>query len=60
MARDLDGTIAERSRTMLGLVTLHVLDALGVTRQQRRTLVARGVLVPLGGGVLRHAAHPVS
>lgn len=60
MARDLDGAIAERSRTMLGLLTVPDLDALGVSRQQRRTLVARGVLVPLGGGVLRHAAHPVS
>ena len=60
MARDLDGTIAERSRTMLGLLTVPVLDDLGVSRQQRRTLVARGVLVPLGGGVVRHAAHPVS
>ena len=60
MARDLDGTIAERSRTMLGLLTVSGLDALGVSRQQRRTLIAGGVLVPLGGGVLRHAAHPVS
>jgi Protein of unknown function (DUF559) len=60
MARDLDGTIAERSRSMLGLVTIPDLDAVGVSRQQRRTLVARGVLVPLGGGVFRHAAHPMS
>jgi hypothetical protein len=31
-----------------------------VSRQRRRTLVAAGVLVPLGGGVLRHAATPES
>ena len=60
MARDLDGTIAERSRTMLGLVTGSTLDAIGISRQQRRTLIATGVLVPLGGGVLRHAAHPLT
>lgn len=31
-----------------------------MSRQRRRTLVAAGVLVPLGGGVLRHAATPES
>ena len=36
------------------------MTALGVSRQQRRTLVATGVLVPLAGGVLRHAAWPPS
>lgn len=60
MARDLDGAIAERSRLLLGLLTIAHLDALGVTRQRRRTLVARGVLVPVHRGVLRHAAHPTS
>jgi hypothetical protein len=60
MARALDGAIAERSRNLLGLLTTAHLDALGVTRQQRRTLVARGVLVPVHRGVLRHAAHPTS
>jgi hypothetical protein len=60
MARDLDGTIAERSRTMLGLLTSSALGEIGLSRQQRRTLIAGGVLVPLGGGVLRHAAHPVT
>ena len=60
MARDLDGTIAERSRMLLGLLTSRDLDALGVSRAQRRRLVATGVLVPVGGGVLRHAAHPVT
>jgi hypothetical protein len=60
MARDLDGTIAERSRTMLGLLTGPDLDAIGVSRQQRRRLIASGVLVPVGGSVVRHAAHPVT
>jgi Protein of unknown function (DUF559) len=60
MARDLDGAIAERSRTLLGLLTVAHLDALGVSRQQRRTLVARGVLIPVHGRVFRHAAHPQS
>lgn len=60
MARALDGAIAERSRKLLGLVTTAHLDGLGVTRQQRRTLVARGVLVPVHRGVWRHAAHPTS
>jgi very-short-patch-repair endonuclease len=60
MARDLDGAIAERSRLLLGLLTIAHLDALGVTRQRRRTLVAGGVLVPVHRGVLRHAAHPTS
>jgi very-short-patch-repair endonuclease len=34
--------------------------ALGVSRQQWRTLLAKGVLVPVGGGVVRHAAYPAS
>jgi len=33
---------------------------LGVSRQQRRTLLYKGVLVPVASGVLRHAAHPPS
>ncbi len=60
MARDLDGAIAELAPKSLGLLTNHQLDVLGVTRQQRRSLVSRGVLVPVAGGVMRHAAHPVS
>ena len=60
MARALDGTIAERSRTMLGLLTTRHLDDLGVTRQHRRSLVAAGVLIPVHRGVYRHAAHPPS
>jgi len=60
MARDLDGAIAERSRKLLGLLTIADLGTLGVTRQRRRTLVAHGVLVPVHRGVLRHAAHPTS
>jgi hypothetical protein len=60
MARALDGAIAERSLKLLGLLTNADLDLLGVSRQQRRTLVARGVLLPVHAGVYRHAAHPVS
>jgi hypothetical protein len=51
-----DGAIAERARKSLGLLTIRQLDAMGVTRQRRRTLVARGTLVPLGRGVFRHCA----
>jgi hypothetical protein len=51
-----DGAIAERARNSLGLLTIPQLDAIGVTRQRRRTLVARGTLVPLGRGVFRHCA----
>jgi len=60
MARALDGTIAVRSRTLLGLLTIAILDQLGVSRQQRRTLIANGVIVPVHRGVYRHAAHPES
>jgi hypothetical protein len=57
MARStIDGAIAERARTMLGLLTTSQLDELGISRQQRRTLVARGTLVPLAPGVFRHCA----
>jgi Protein of unknown function (DUF559) len=60
MARALDEAIAEHAPKTLGLLTSPQLDALGCTRQMRRTLVAHGVLAPLGGGVFRHAAHPRS
>jgi hypothetical protein len=60
VSRSLDSTIAEQFGTTLGLVTLARLDALGVSRQRRRTLVAKGVLVPVHRGVARHAAHPES
>jgi hypothetical protein len=60
MARDMDGAIAERSRTMLGLLTSRDLDSLGVTRSQRRWMISSGALIPVGGGVVRHAAHPRS
>ena len=60
MARALDGAIAELAPKTLGLLTTLQLDSLGCTRQMRRTLVARRVLVPLGGGVFRHGAHPRS
>jgi hypothetical protein len=60
MARDLHGAIAERAPKSLGVFTNGQLDALGLSRQQRRTLLSKGVLVPMGGGVVRHAAHPTS
>ena len=60
MARVLDGAIAELAPKTLGLFTTAQLDALGVTRQQRRTLVRRGVLVPVAPGLVRHAACAVS
>lgn len=60
MAGALDGALAERSRELLGLVTIAQLDALGVSRQQRRTLLVHGVLVPVHRGVFRHVAHPVT
>jgi very-short-patch-repair endonuclease len=44
----------------LGLLTTRQLGALGVSRQRRRTLLAKGVLLPVGGGVVRHAAYPTS
>jgi very-short-patch-repair endonuclease len=60
MARDVHGAIAERAPKSLGIFTKEQLDALGASRQQRRTLLSKGVLIPMGGGVVRHAAHPTS
>ena len=60
MACAFDGAIADLAPKTLGLLTQDQLDALGVSRQQRRGLVARGVLDPMGAGVWRHAAHPTS
>jgi hypothetical protein len=60
MARDVHGAIAERAPKSLGLFTNEQLEALGVSRQQRRTLLCNGVLIPIGGGVARHAAYPPS
>jgi len=60
MARDVHGAIAERAPKSLGLFTNEQLEALGVSRQQRRTLLRKGVLIPVGGGVVRHAAYPPS
>jgi hypothetical protein len=37
-----DGAIAERAGKSLGLLTIRQLDAMGVTRQRRRTLMACG------------------
>jgi hypothetical protein len=55
-----DGAIAERARKSLGLLTIPQLDAMGVTRQGRRTLIGRGTLVPLGRGVFLHCAWSAS
>jgi predicted transcriptional regulator of viral defense system len=55
-----DGAIAERAQKSLGLLTIQQLDALGVSRQTRRTLLAGGVLMPISRGVFRHAAWPPS
>jgi hypothetical protein len=60
MARDIHGAIAERAPKSLGLFTNEQLGVLGVSRQQRRTLLSNGVLIPIGGGVVRHAAYPPS
>ena len=60
MARALDGTIAVRSRELLGLITVRHLDAMGVSRQTRRSLVSAGALAAVHRGVYRHTAHPVS
>jgi hypothetical protein len=60
MPRDPAPVVAAQARISLGLMTIAQLDALGVTRQQRRTLVAGGVLLPVHRRVLRHAAHPAS
>ncbi|MGH9113761.1 MAG: hypothetical protein ACRDZN_15895 [Acidimicrobiales bacterium] len=56
MVRSLDAAIAERARSTLGLLTFTQLDALGVSRQRRRTLVSNGVLTPVSARVVRHAA----
>jgi hypothetical protein len=58
MARDVHGAIAERAPKSLGLFTNEQLEVLGVSRQQRRTLLRKGVLIRIGGGVVRHAAYP--
>ena len=60
MARGYDGAVAETAPKYLGLLTSTQLDALGITRQRRRTLVTDGVLEPVAVGVWRHVAHPRS
>lgn len=60
MARNVHGAIAEWAPKSLGLFTNEQLEALGVSRQQRRTLLCKGVLIAIGGGVVRHAAYPPS
>jgi len=48
------------ARSRHGLVTADDLDRFGVGRNQRRRLVASGVLVRVHRGVLRFASHPVT
>jgi very-short-patch-repair endonuclease/predicted transcriptional regulator of viral defense system len=50
--------VTARSVTQFGLVTTGQLDALGVGRQRRRTLEARGALERAGSRVWRLAGHP--
>lgn len=52
--------IAERSTTQLGLITTDQLDSLGISRKQRRNLIARGALEPLGVRVARLPGYPAS
>ncbi|HKE72924.1 MAG TPA: DUF559 domain-containing protein [Acidimicrobiales bacterium] len=52
--------VTDRSATQFGLVTTDQLDALGVSRQSRRTLEARGALVKAGARVWRLPGHPPS
>lgn len=57
MNADIDH-IGQRAEGQHGLVTGGDLDALGITRGRRRTLVARAVLVPIGRGAHRFAGSP--
>ena len=54
------GRIAERARTQLGLITYSQLDDIGVTRKERRTLVASGRFQQRGRRVLADAAAPAT
>src|SRR5687767_3926761 len=54
MAR-IHAAIAERAGEQLGLITSHDLEVIGISRQQRRTLVGSGQLLRLGPSVFRHA-----
>lgn len=54
----IDASIAERASVQLGLITIHQLRRLEVSRQQLRTLVSGGVLKRLSPTVFRHVAIP--
>lgn len=56
----IDVAVAERAQEKLGLLTLTDLDALGLSRSQRRRRVADGRLVHWSPKVLRHHAFPVT
>jgi hypothetical protein len=60
MRPDTYGRIAERARTQLGLITYSQLDLIGVTRKERRTLVASGRFEQRGRRVLADAAAPAT
>jgi len=53
-----DRSIAERTTRQLGLITHPQLQAIGLTRQQLRTRVDRGTLIPVGRGAYRVAGAP--
>jgi hypothetical protein len=57
-ARRPDVAVADLARGALGLVTRRQLVELGLTDQQRRTVVTSGLLVPVAAGVYRHRAWP--
>jgi hypothetical protein len=60
MVRHVNGTIAERSRSQLGLLTRQQLRELGLTDRQVRYAVHTGALEPLEPGVLRVGGAPGS
>jgi very-short-patch-repair endonuclease len=60
MARPLHGTIAERSRSQLGLITRRQALELGLTDRQLRRAVSHGSLEVIEPGVLRIAGAPPS
>lgn len=54
----IDAAIAERARQQLGLITTDQLDALGISRGRRRTLIANGWLKAISRGVYRVSGQP--
>ena len=60
MARHLHGTIAERSRSQLGLITHDQILELGFTPRQVRHAISAGTLERVEPGVLRIAGSPIT